>query len=48
MKIKNYDGARIFLNHENDIFSSNKLEEHTKEKILNEKEIKNLNLENST
>ncbi len=44
MKIKNYDGARIFLNHKNDIFSSNKLEEHTKEKILNEKEIKKLKL----
>lgn len=44
MKIKNYEEARIFLNHKNDIFSLNKLEEHTKEKILNEKEIKKLKL----
>ncbi len=43
MKTKNYERANFILNHKNDISSLNQLEEHAKEKTLNEKEIKNLN-----
>ncbi|SCW30643.1 two-component system, chemotaxis family, response regulator CheB [Borreliella japonica] len=44
METKNYEKANFFLNHKNDIFSLTKLEEYTKEKILNEKEIKKLKM----
>ncbi|WKC88087.1 chemotaxis protein CheB [Borreliella japonica] len=44
METKNYEKAIFFLNHKNDIFSLTKLEEYTKEKILNEKEIKKLKM----
>ncbi len=44
MKTKNYERANFILNHKNDISSLNQLEEHAKEKTLNEKEIKKLKL----
>ncbi|AJA90234.1 chemotaxis protein CheY [Borreliella chilensis] len=44
IKTKNYEKDKFSLNSKNDIFSLTKLEEHTKEKILNEKEIKKLKL----
>ncbi|WP_434246237.1 chemotaxis protein CheB [Borreliella burgdorferi] len=44
MKTKNYERANFILNHKNNISSLNQLEEHAKEKTLNEKEIKKLKL----
>ncbi|WKD00755.1 chemotaxis-specific protein-glutamate methyltransferase CheB [Borreliella americana] len=44
MKTKNYKRANFILNYKNGISSLTQLEEHAKEKILNEKEIKKLKL----